>query len=342
MAAEPILVAQDFTNIPLLNVRLEQLGADPTGLESKLYYNSGTKTVRFFNGTVWIDLGKLNQISPPDASVSFNSQRGVNFADPINPQDAATKNYVDAAITGLDFKQSARLKTIGNVNLAAPGTTFDGVAAAAGNRILLTDQTDQTQNGIYVWTASGSALSRASDADTTGELNPGTFVFIEEGTQYNDSGWVMTSDGPFTLGTSNQIWVQFTGTGQIGAGQGLTKTGNTLDIVAADGSITVSADSISVGLVPVTKGGTGSTTASGARTNLSAAGTYEQLIGDGSAVVFTVTHGLGTTGVDAVVTRVSDGVKVRTGVRSTDANNVQISFDIAAPASNSYRVKVTS
>jgi hypothetical protein len=92
----------------------------------------------------------LNSIPAPTASVAFNSQNITGLADPVNPQDAATKNYVDDAIQGLDTKASVRVATSGS-NITLSGTqTVDGVALSVGNRVLVKDQTTTSQNGIYV------------------------------------------------------------------------------------------------------------------------------------------------------------------------------------------------
>ena len=153
-------------------------------------------------------------------------------ADPTTALQAATKQYVDNSITGLDFKQSVRATTTANITLS--GTqTIDGVALIAGDRVLVKDQTTPNQNGIYV-VAAGS-WSRASDADNSpaGEVSAGMYAFIEEGTTYASSGWVLATANPITLGTTNLAFQQFNGLGQLTAGTGLTKTGSTLSITAS-------------------------------------------------------------------------------------------------------------
>jgi len=153
-------------------------------------------------------------------------------ADPTAALQAATKQYVDNAITGLDFKQSVRATTTANITLS--GTqTIDGVALIAGDRVLVKDQTTANQNGIYV-VAAGS-WSRASDADNSpaGEVTAGMYAFIEEGTTYASSGWVLATANPITLGSTNLSFQQFNGLGQLTAGTGLTKTGSTLSITAS-------------------------------------------------------------------------------------------------------------
>jgi hypothetical protein len=108
---------------------------------------------------------------------------------------------------------------------------------------LVKDQTTQSGNGIYV--AVAGAWARATDADTWAEL-PSAFVFVEVGSANADSGWLCTVDAGGTLGTTNVTWVQFSGAGQITAGAGLTKTGNTIDAVGTANRILVNADNIDI------------------------------------------------------------------------------------------------
>lgn len=164
-------------------------------------------------------------------------------ADPTSAQHVATKSYVDAAAQGLDVKASVRAATTANITLSA-AQTIDGVSLTAGDRCLVKNQTTTADNGIYL-VASG-AWTRVTDMDAWAEV-PGAFCFVEEGTAGADSGWVCTSDQGGTLGTTAITWSQFSGAGSITAGAGLTKTGNTIDAVAADNSIVVNSDSIQVG-----------------------------------------------------------------------------------------------
>lgn len=186
---------------------------------------------------------RLDQMAVPTASVSLNSQKITNLATPTADTDAATKAYVDAARSGLDVKASCRAATSANITLS--GTqTIDGVALIAGDRVLVKDQTTASANGIYVVAA--GAWSRSTDADTDAEVHAGMFTFIEEGTLYADSGWVLTTNNPIVVGSTSLTFAQFSGAGQITAGAGLTKTGNTIDAVGTSNRITVNADSIDI------------------------------------------------------------------------------------------------
>jgi hypothetical protein len=176
-------------------------------------------------------------------TVAVNSSRITGLADPTDAQDAATKAYVDARSAGLDPKASVRAATTANITLSNT-QTVDGVALAVGNRVLVKDQTTASQNGIYI-VASG-AWARSSDMDEPAEMTSGVFFFVEEGTANADAGFVITTDGgTIVVGTDAVNFTQFSGAGQIVAGDGLSKSGNTLAVnVAASGGIELSADAL--------------------------------------------------------------------------------------------------
>lgn len=227
------------------------LTGDVTGTVSSL---SNHDTADLAEGTnlyytdTRVRANRLDQMSAPTASVSFNSQNITSLADPVNPQDAATKAYVDAARSGLDVKASVRAATTAPLTIASDleaGDTLDGVTLAEGNRVLVKNQSTASENGIYVVQATGAAV-RADDANSSAEVTSGMFTFVEEGTVNADSGWVLTTNNPITLGTTGLVFAQFSGAGQITAGAGLTKTGNTIDVVGTSDRITVNADSVDI------------------------------------------------------------------------------------------------
>lgn len=215
-----------------------------------MYYNTVDDTVYVYDGTSWLDLaaggggtGDITAVVAGDgltggatvgsATLNVGAGTGITVnADTIevNTSVIATKEYVDGVAQGLDIKASCRLATTvadGNIGLSGL-SNIDGVTPLGGDRILVKNQTTESQNGIYV-AASGS-WSRADDAAQSGEITPGTFVFVEQGTLNADSGWVVTTNGTITIGATDIIWTQFSGAGQIDAGIALTKTGNTLDV----------------------------------------------------------------------------------------------------------------
>lgn len=184
-----------------------------------------------------------SDLSAPTADVSNGGFKLTNLADPVSAQDAATKAYVDAARSGLDVKASVRAATTANITLS--GTqTIDGVVLIAGDRVLVKDQSSAATNGIY--TVAAGAWVRATDADSDAEVTAGMFTFVAEGTTNADSGWVLTTNDAITLGTTALAFAQFSGAGQVTAGNGLTKTGSTIDAVGTSNRISVSADAIDI------------------------------------------------------------------------------------------------
>ncbi len=145
----------------------------------------------------------------------------------------ATEEYVNSVQQGLDVKQSVRASTTANITLSGL-QTIDGVSLSAGDRVLVKNQSNAINNGIYV-VAVGS-WSRATDANVTANVTAGLFTFVSEGTQNADSGWILTSDDAITLGTSTLSFTQFSGAGMItidgsstaSVTNGLEKDGNYL------------------------------------------------------------------------------------------------------------------
>ena len=212
-----------------------------TGVPAGPTPSNGTNTTQLAT-CQYVLATRLDQFVAPNVDVSWNSKRITNLLDPFNPQDAATKSYVDSLSQGLDNKASVRAATTANITLSG-AQTVDGVALVAGDRVLVKDQTTQSQNGIYL-VASG-AWTRAVDADSWNEL-VSAYTFVESGTANADNGYTCTVDPGGTIGTTNVTWTQFSGAGQITAGAGLTKTGNTIDVVGTANRISVAADAIDI------------------------------------------------------------------------------------------------
>lgn len=182
-------------------------------------------------------------------AIAMGNNKITGLGTPTADADAATKAYVDGVAQGLDVKASVRAATTANITLS--GTqTVDGVALSAGDRVLVKDQSTASQNGIYV-VAAGS-WSRSSDADSWAEL-VAAFVFVEDGSTNDNNGYVCTVAPGGTLGSTAVTWEQFSGAGQINAGAGLSKTGNTIQVNTASSSrIVVGADEIDLATTGVT------------------------------------------------------------------------------------------
>lgn len=244
--------------------------------------------------------------------IDLQSQRAVNAADPSSATDLATKQYVDNQILGLRWKSPVRVATTTNGTLStayANGQTIDGQTLSTGDRILIKDQTTQTENGIYVVTA--GTPTRATDADSTAELH-GAAVYVTSGTTNADKAYTQTTDNP-TIGTNNIVWAQFGGGSLPTAGNGLTLTGSTLDVGAGTG-ISVAADSVGIDTAVVVR--KFSTATHAATTSIA------------------ITHNLGTTATTESVFVTSGGEEIFPDVTHTDANNTTFVFG-AAPTSNS-------
>jgi hypothetical protein len=188
------------------------------------------------SATAAIQLSKLAKIPvTPDGVTAFTASQSMggfkltNLLDPTVATDAATKNYVDNVAQGLSTKTSVRALAAANVTLS--GTqTIDGVALSAGDTVLCIAQTTGSQNGSY--TVAAGAWTRTPDFDDVNDQTRSPYWFVGEGTSYAASGWVMTTY-PYTIGTTALVFTQFTGAGEIIAGNGLSKSGNTLSINTA-------------------------------------------------------------------------------------------------------------
>lgn len=255
-----------------------------------------TDSAGLLPATFWQMLNDATSDATASKLVKRDAQGNAKVATPTDAAHIATKGYVDAARQGLDVKQSVRVATTAPINLATDleaGETIDGVTLVAGDRVLVKDQSTATENGIYVAVASGAA-SRSSDANgtaDTGELKPGTFTFVEEGSTHSDKGFVVSTNGTITIGSTSIAWTQFSGAGSFTAGDGLSQSGNTINVNVVTDRTAITGDAVDISAnyvgqssittlgtigtgtwaatdVAVEHGGTNASTAAQARENL--------------------------------------------------------------------------
>lgn len=199
--------------------------------------------------------------------VSVNNARIENLANPENPQDAATKAYVDSATQGLHIHATVKAATGATLASITGGTVTysngtDGVGATLtlgtaltaldnynlqnGDRILVKNQATAAHNGIYTWATGGTVLTRATDFDSAAEIAGGDFVFVDNGDNYGNTGWVC-ADEVNTVGTDAVNWIQFSGAGTFLAGDGLLLNGSTFNInLATNSGLLITSDELQV------------------------------------------------------------------------------------------------
>ena len=253
----------------------------------------------------------INLVPTGTGTVDVANKRITNLYDPSNPQDAATKNYVDTVAQGLHVHApvaaattaalSVSTSTATTLTLSSSLTTLDSYTLLDTDRILVKNQATQSQNGIYVWlSATPTILTRATDADVAADLAGGDFVFVIHGSTFGDAGFVQT-EKVTTLGSDAIIWAQFSGAGLYTAGTGLTLTGTAFSVNASQTQVTalgiITTGTWNADTIASNKGGTGFTTyATGDLIYASATNTLSKLTAGTNGQILTLASGVPTWG----------------------------------------------
>jgi hypothetical protein len=185
-----------------------------------------------------------------EGNIAMDNNKIVGLGAPTAGTDAANKNYVDAMVAGLSWKQAVRAATTGDVVLAPAPATVDGVTLVSGDRVLVRAQNTAAQNGIY--TFDGTNLVRSDDMNEAAEFSAAT-VFVQEGTTLADTGWTQTAE-VVTVGTTSVSFVQFTGSGTYAAGLGLSLDGNTFNVNFGAGISQLPSDEVGIDILNPTAG----------------------------------------------------------------------------------------
>jgi hypothetical protein len=267
-------------------------------------------------------------------NIVASNSRITNVADPVNANDVATKQYVESRVQGLQTKQAVYAASTVDIDTTVAISAIDNILLQPGSRILLKDQTNKVDNGIYTVQSSLPPI-RSSDMSLHSSAN-GVYVYVEAGNVNGTSGWVCTNAPLIDIvGTNNLVFAQFSGAGQITAGNGLQKIGNILQIKLGDSSLEtnlgilrVSSGIAGIGL----SGGSGVPLSISSITHLSTLGTITTGIWNGSTIDVS-NGGTGSTGYSSGSVIFSNGVTLTQGQLYFDAINKRLGINTNYPTS---------
>lgn len=249
-----------------------------------------------------------------------SASKVINVPTPTAAGDAVPKSYVDSAVEGLAWKDSARVGTQSNINLSSPGATIDGITMASQDRVLVRNQSTQSQNGIYVWNGASTALTRSLDASTFAELEQ-AIITVEEGTDAGTT-WRQTQING-VIDTNNVIFTSF-----AAAAPAASETTAGIAELATQAEVDAGTDDLRI-ITPLKLA-----TWSGRLRKVSTS------VGDGSATSYVVTHNLNTRDVIIrVFPNSGEYDDVEVDVQRTSTTTATLVF-ATAPSSNAYRVVV--
>jgi hypothetical protein len=279
----------------------------------------------------------------------MNGQRLTGLGSPSGSSDAVNLSFVQALIQSWTWKDAAKVVATTNISIAAAPLAIDGYDPSVNDRILLIGQTNPAENGLYSYEGSGVPMTRTIDANNSAEMQ--AMVVPVNGGSNADTMWILTTPLPFTLGVTPLTFTNLPMAGATASNLGdgspfyAGNTGSTLNfrsLVAGSGklSLTTQANDILIDLDPanidistlglgnltVGQGGTGSTTAGGARANLGVPGKYSTPFGDGTTTLYTIVHNLNTMAIVADVFEASTGERVFPDIFIVDANTVSVSY----------------
>ena len=357
----------------LQNARIQNLASEPSSpVAGQIYFNTTTNLVGVYNGTAWIyynsstsdrdranhtgtqlantisnfdtqvRTNRLDQLATAGADVNLGGFKILSLGLPTFGSDAASKAYVDNLIAGLNWKDTVKAGTTANITRSGE-QTIDGVALVTGDRVLVKNQNTPSQNGIYE-VGTGTWV-RTFDMNHW-DFVPSAAVMIQQGTINGDTRWNCTSDAGGTIDTTAMTWVQFMGADNIVGGNGLTKTGNTLDINVGNG-IEISSDAVKIKTDEGVNGSGLTLSSNGIKLSLettqflinsnklslttlySVRKVTATITGNGSATSFDVTHSLSTKGVNIQVYDTDNDKTVIVETKRKNLDEITITFKVA-------------